>query len=144
MPLTPPDPEQIGLGARIFGAVATFAGVVVGFFTLRHKGNVSRQKEKEALDGRINSKAEKADVGRLREDVKQLFIGQERAREKVSDQMREDKTEILSAIGEMTGSFQSFRADVMHEFGQRPSRAEIGEMVEDKIGAAMARRSAHG
>jgi len=67
-----------------------------------------------AVEAKLDTKADAAELVRVRDVQGKIF-----------DQMREDKTEILGAIGDLTGSFHGFSQKVTEELGKRPTREEL-------------------
>mgnify|MGYP001615601548 CR=1 FL=1 len=104
-------PDDIGTLAKIGGAVATaFSAVIAGGIAMWK----ATGRRIAAVEAKLDTKADVAEVTRIRD-----------AQGKIFDQMREDKTEILGAIGDLKGSFHDFSNKVTEELGKRPTREEL-------------------
>lgn len=144
--MQPPNPDDLGAIATIGkwgGMAATAVGSLVatalGLFRILNGRIV-------AVDNKVDTKASADDMKKARADIGRVFEQQREDRVDTLKQMREDSEATRKAIGDLTGSFHSFSLQVAQEMGKRPTRDEVGEFVEDKVAASIARekRIAHG
>ena len=98
---------------KALGAVsAMFAAAIAGGVAMWKGTN----KRIAAVEASLAAKSDAREVTRVRD-----------AQGKIFDQMREDKKEIMGAIGDLTGSFHEFAQKVTEELGKRPTRDELRE-----------------
>lgn len=112
------DPQTQGLIAR-WASVAVSA--VLALLGLQ-KWSARR---KVTLDARFDKKADKQAVNNVLAAVTAEQTLQRGYFKSVFEQQRQDKTEILSAIGSLTDSFHRFETKAIEELGKRPTRDEL-------------------
>lgn len=121
--------EQAGIIARFVGAGATFLAVAWGVITFRKS---RAERAEKLLDQRFAAKADAERVTRHQKANEEHFKALQREVDmhrgyfaKVFDQMREDKGEILGAIGALQNQTLQFQTTMATELGKRPTREEL-------------------
>lgn len=133
MPLAPPDPEQISMGAKVATFLASVGGTAFGVFKMLNGRIV-------AVDKKVDLKASIEELNRQRNSIGKLFEQQRQDKEVILAQMREDRGALQKSLGEMTGTFTNFREQVAREIERRPDREEVDNFVDLKIKAAKSAR----
>lgn len=113
-----PNLDEAGNAIRLFGALAAIgAAVMTALVTLWRNltGRIA------AIDERVAHKADKSDLMRALENQAELFR-----------QQREDKGEILGAIGKLTGTFHEHQISFVVHAAQVKARLDAREKLIDE------------
>lgn len=122
MPIPEPEIAKVATDGLVWKAVTGLGTAALGVFSFlfsrvikKHDDEIASIKAGiGAVSDKLDDKADSAELNRQRDHISRLF-----------EQAREDKTEILSAIGKVAESLGTFKETVLTELGNRPTRAEM-------------------
>lgn len=140
MALTPPDPETVGLAAKVAGFFATMGATAFGILKVIDR-KIERKAEADTVKDHTSSIAElyanaREDKTELRSLVEDRSNAINRGITRLEETARMDRQDILAGIQRLADQTGTFQREVFVALGERPTRDQITEMVEDKIRAA--------
>lgn len=140
MPLTPPDPETAGILKSALTALGTFAAGGFGLYKIIDR-RIEKKADAEVVAGHGRALVELAanareDKTEIRELVEHRASRIENYLDQIEETGRMDRRLIMDGIQRLSEQNGSFQVEAMRALGERPTREDISEMINDKIRAA--------
>jgi hypothetical protein len=137
--LPTPDPDAAPWLAKMIGYAAAAGGAVWGFFKLVNKKDVEvmRSQGNSIAELQRNQREDKTELqasithesDRLGNAIASLGDTQRRDRDTILLAIREDRADVHAALSGIQNALSTFKTEVIHELGTRPTRAEVNEVL---------------